>query len=265
MTSFDLDFFPRDDARGDEYSQFDWQLESFLSSLWRNGNVVGDYWILNLTDRVQARITSPAPDAMEFSNWSVYAFNDWERLAALLLRPTVIAKVEEKETAPTWCNCSASPFYLLYSTWETLPSPMRCGACALDVPLYRLPICEPPNGAQDASRFVNWKSDHVCLDLLWLHSGVGERYATRQLQRPKSKFMVQTRQLAADLEEKSGIPTYSFLKHYYLKWGKRCPLCARKWRWKNSPREQFAFKCDHCRLISSEASGERTPLSKLHP
>lgn len=142
---------------------------------------------------------------------------------------------------------------------------MRCGDCDLDVPLYRLPLCEPPNGSQDASRFVNWQSDYVALDLLWLHSRVGERYATRQLERPKSDFMKQTRELAADLEKASNVPTYSFLKHYYQKWGKHCPLCGRKWVWKDAPQELFAFKCGHCRLISSEASMDRKPLSELHP
>lgn len=114
MIPFDLDFYPRDDARGEEYGQFDDALSSFLSSLWSNGNVVSDYYILNLLDKVQARVLSPAPDAMEFSSWSVYALNDWEKLASMLLHPTSIQRVEEKEEAPTWCDCKSS-FYFLYS------------------------------------------------------------------------------------------------------------------------------------------------------
>ncbi len=236
-------------------------MECWLAALLRNGNILISWQIIEFCDRVQVRVVTLAPDALEPKNWDTSGEKEWIRLEPLLLRPSQFQRIGNWPEKPSWCGCAEPSSRVLFTTFLDEGSPVSCLDCGQDVPLYHLPHLQP-NG--DHNEFRGWQSDFKAFDGLWMGSGVGERLAYRQIARPKSDFMKQTRELAAKLEAVSNIPTYSFLLHYYQKWGKRCPLCARKWTWKNSQRSLLAFKCDHCRLVSSEADDERTPLSKLH-
>ncbi len=262
MISFDLNFFPRPESRGEEPDNFENLLETWLASLLRNGNIIDDWQVLELSDRIQVRVEGIAPNALAEVNWGDSAKHDWEKLQELLLAPSDFHRVGKLPSEPTWCECMAGSCYLLFAKYLHGGSPVQCLECGGDIPLYRLPVA---NTNVDRSTYRFWQSNYNALDQLWMASGVGERFAYRQLARPKSDFMKETRELAAKLEAASQIPTYSFLLHHHKKWGKHCPLCKRKWRWKKTPNMLFAFKCDHCRLVSSEASGEALPLRKLHP
>lgn len=262
MVSFDLDFFPRDDGRGDEYDQFDEVLERFVGDLLRHGNIVGDYAFLELRDRVQVRVLALAPDAFEETNMSQYARNDLERLRAISQSEPQFQRIEEVIELSTGCDCQTPSFRLLYSHWNRLISPVLCGDCWRVVPLYRLPLVDS-GSSKEQGRLTSWLDKREDFEWIWLHSGAGEREAYRQLARPNSPFMKETRDLAASLGEKTGVPTFAFLKHFYKKWGKHCPLCERKWKWKGP--QKLRFRCDHCRLMSEKSTDYPTPLSELHP
>ncbi len=261
MISFDLDFFPLAEARGEELGQFDECLESFLGCLRRNGNIIGDHVTLELADRVQARVLALAPDALDEANLSEYARKDGEQVRALSARDPQTRRVEEKTSEQTWCDCQAPSFRLLYSQWSRLISPVLCGDCWRDVPLYRLPLIGDSQ-SKEHGELTTWLDTRENFEWIWLGSGAGEREAYRQLARPRSPFIKATRELAARLEAKTGVPTFTFLKHYYRKWDKHCPLCERKWKWKGP--EELRFRCEHCRLISEKATDYRTPLLQLH-
>ncbi len=266
MISFDLNFFPRDDARGHEYEQFDERLESFLGSLWRHGNIVGDYPTLELWDRVQARVQCLAPDALDEANLNGYAREELERLRVVTTREPNFAMVEEKQVELSWCRCQSPSFRLLYSHWDRLVSPVLCGDCWCNVPLYRLPLFDE-SPSKEHGTLTSWLDTRESFEWLWLGSGEGEREAYRQIARPRSPFMKRTREIAAQLEAKTGVPTFAFLKHYYKKWDKHYPLCGREWKgtwlWKGP--NELRFRCDHCRLMSEKPLHYRLPLSKLHP
>lgn len=261
MISFDLDFFPRDDARGHEFEQFDERFASLLGCLRRHGNIVGDYSSLELSNRVQVRVLCLAPDALDEANLNEYVRDELERLRAVTTREPEFRMIEEKQVELTWCHCKAPSFRLLYSHWNRLISPVLCGDCWRDVPLYRLPLPEY-SPSKEHGTLTSWLDKREDFEWIWLHSGAGERAAYRQLARPNSPFIKETRDLAASLEATTGVPTFAFLKHFYKKWGDHCPLCERKWKWKGP--KKLRFRCDHCRLLSEKSTDYRTPLSKLH-
>lgn len=263
MIPFDLDFYPLTFPRDEDerYELFD-RIECFLSALIRNGNIVGEHAVLELADRWRVRVLCWAPDALDEAHFTSYAREELTKLRLLLARDAEFHRVVEVERKPTWCDCEHPTGRVLFTTFlARLGSPLDCLDCRRDVPIYRLPL---PEGATERAVLLSWQDDFQALDTLYMHSGVGERFSYRQLARPKSDFMKETRQLAANVETSSGVPTYSFLLHAYQKWGKHCPLCGQKWTWKDSPDDFLIFKCDHCHLISSEASGLRMPLSELH-
>ncbi len=262
MISFDLDFFPHQDARGDEYGSFDYWLDAFSSALYSNGNIFDAWNELELEDRVRVRATGPEEPALLQQNWSRYAKDSFRKATDFCHRGAIFQVIFEDVEDLSICACSQPELYILRTSSSDRGLPVDCGCCGSAVPLYRLSHIK---GEEDHYRLLGWQKTSSALDRLWMESGVGERFAYRQLARPRSDFFNLTRELAADLEAASKVSTYSFLLHYHKKWGKRCPLCSRKWRWEDSPDELFAFKCDHCRLVSSEASDEKTPLRELHP
>jgi predicted nucleic acid-binding Zn ribbon protein len=243
MLSFDLNFFPRDDAGDDTPNDFQNLLDSWLASLLRNGNIATMWQVIEMSDRVQVRVVGIAPDALDRSNWDTPTQREWEKLEPLLLAPLDFYRIGNLPEEPTWCECQSPSGRILFTTFLDEGSPVGCLDCGQDVPLYRLPHLSPYGGHNE---FRGWQADYKALDQLWMGSEMGERFAYRQL------------------ESASGVATYSFLLHYHKKWGKHCPLCQRKWRWKDSPREFLAFRCGHCRLVSSEWDSEAMPLSKLH-
>lgn len=261
MISFDLNFFPSSESRGAQSTDFDYVLESWLGSVYRNGNVLEHGPIVELTNHLQVRVLTPAPEALQKSNWDAASERDWEKLERLFLSPARFELVGRSLEEAQWCQCAAPSGQFLFTRFLYKGSPVSCFDCWHAVPLYRVPILKLE---VDRFRYRNWQEDYNALDRLWMDSSVGEQFAYRHLARPKSDFMKGTRDLAAQLELTSGVPTYSFLLHYHKKWSKRCPLCGCKWRWKDSPSGVLAFKCDHCRLVSSEASDKAKPLRELH-
>ncbi len=261
MISFDLDFFPRADAREDICDSFDYWMEAFLNALRSNGNIFNDWNDLELEDRVCVRVVSLEERALLPENWSCYAQDYWNKTKSFCRKSAIFRAVAETVVYDFVCDCFNPTSHILRSSMFGIETPVVCGCCEKAIPLYTLPHV---NQEEDHYKILGWQTTAFSFDRLWYQGGAGERFATRQLEYPQSDFMKQTRQLAAALEKESEVPTYSFLKHYYQKWGKHCPLCGRKWRWKETTSELFAFKCNHCRLIS-EKSAEKTLLSKLHP
>lgn len=262
MLAFEMDFFPRTETRGDDWEEFDGVLVSFLASLLRNGNIGESWQIIERENGVQVRVTTPTPDALERKNWSECAHRDWQKLETLFHRSARFVGIEIERQKQTWCDCESPSGRLLFTTFLDEGSPVQCLDCRRDVPLFRLPA---EAASKERNYLRGWQAQYQALDQLWMACDVGERFSYRQLARPKSDFMRQTRQLAAQLETDSGVPTYWFLMNYHRKWGKKCPLCGRKWIWKDSSHEFLARRCEHCRLMSSDAGFAPKKLSQLHP
>jgi predicted nucleic acid-binding Zn ribbon protein len=261
MSAFDLDFFPRPETRGDEMGQFDWLLDVFLCCLRGNGNIIGDWFPLNLRDRVQVRVMTPERCSLEERFFSIYAADDFTKLRALCCQAPHFRLIEEVGDEESCCTCENPSSYVLFTTYLDRSLPVDCGDCGYPVPLYRLPYL---GDEKEHFRLRSWQSQYAALDALYMASFVGERLAYHQLHNPRSAFNRWTRQVAKELEGKSHKPVFVFILHAYQDFGDECPLCKRHWRLAEK-RGIFAFKCEHCHLLSSEASSEAQPLTELHP
>lgn len=263
MRAVEMDFFPREETRGEEYEQFDAQLDDFIGALQRDGNLLRDSDVtLELADRVQVRAIAAADDALRPTNWNFYALKNWEKLSQMSNQEPQLRLVEETDDGDAACACVASGALVLYSTYSNRVSPIDCLDCALPVPLYRLPHLKEE---QEHWTLSSWGQSYQTLDQLYMDSWWGERMAYHQLSNPRAGFIKHSCEIARELEEKVGKPVYVFRLHAYKEWDETCPLCKREWVWHNTPRSLFHFKCDGCRLISQEAGSEAQPLSELHP
>ncbi|HEY0075563.1 MAG TPA: DUF2310 family Zn-ribbon-containing protein, partial [Abditibacteriaceae bacterium] len=196
MRSFEFDFFPRPETRGDEWGQFDDILETFLNSLSKNGNIVGQWQILELHECVQVRVLAPEDSALDEQHWNTYAREDYARILALSERPAefrcIAEKMGKREEHPC-CTCESPSAYMLFTTFLALEMPVDCFDCRRAVPLYRLPHLFNEGGHY---ALTGWQSTYAALDWLFMGSGVGERYAYQQLNGPRSTFNKESRQLA---------------------------------------------------------------------
>lgn len=79
---------------------------------------------------------------------------------------------------------------------------------------------------------------------------------------PGSRLSDEGRSLALRVEQSTHLPTYYYIPRY---WGRKkgennrvCPGCGDAWRVSPAEMDQdwwhFPFRCDHCRLVSHDAS-----------
>ncbi len=85
-----------------------------------------------------------------------------------------------------------------------------------------------------------------------------EMTAYKQIADPNSEFGKESRKLAKDIEEETGVPTYYFLmRHFAFDCGEKdlpCPVCSNEWLKKDDFKVKLKFVewvCHSCRIMSS--------------
>jgi predicted nucleic acid-binding Zn ribbon protein len=155
------------------------------------------------------------------------------------------------------CGCRTRAIYILFTHAYTPAPPVRCGSCMASVPLYRLPT----DNGRELGRYWDaraWQEDYRRMDQMWFASGLGERYAFRELSRIDSHLNTSGREVRDRLEGKLRKPVYYFQWRSKIDGGprtqnERCPLCGRRWTLRAAKRgalnEMFTHRCDRCRLV----------------
>jgi predicted nucleic acid-binding Zn ribbon protein len=171
-----------------------------------------------------------------------------ESLCAAPLQIRLAGKLYETEEGT--CQCNASPFYILITSYITIYSPVVCGSCNQPVPLYRLPRYND----HGYMHILSWETNYKACDDLQMNGEVGERWALKQMQDPASPLSRQGRAICRNLEKLTGIPTYYYLHNYkYLRGDQRkipCPVCKQPWDLSTSLHNRYDFRCDTCFLVS---------------
>lgn len=155
------------------------------------------------------------------------------------------------------CRCSGRSSLILFARFYSLESPLRCGDCFGVVPLYQIPT-EAGRYYEPHDDLRAWVNNYNACDTLNLGSRLAEKWALRQMGRPRSKLSKEGRRLCRRLEKLMGVPVFYYLHRYYGRsWKKeearKCPRCKGKWRLKEQWHNEFDFRCDRCRLLSNIA------------
>ena len=149
------------------------------------------------------------------------------------------------------CTCAQPNFYMLFTHFITIDSPLTCGSCFKTVPLYRL----PPYNGHDYYGIFSWEDNYQSCDTLQMGCVVGERWATNQMQDFESQLSKQGREICKKIEELTSTPTYYFLFNYRKFKGNQrsrtCPGCGCKWDLNPPLHDFFDFKCDQCKIVST--------------
>lgn len=176
-----------------------------------------------------------------------------EELARAKLKIKVAGKLSDEHTEA--CSCKKSEFYILITNYLSINSPISCGSCYRDIPLYRLPVYND----YGYGNILSWESNYQSCDTLQMNCEVGEIWAMKQMWRLDSALSQQGIEICKKLTELTRIPTYYYLYNYRQISHKKdkackCPSCNGEWLLNEELHNLFNFKCNDCNLLSSLSS-----------
>ena len=224
-----------------------------LSCWYKNGQLVGDSWPLSIVGaNVEAYVWLPDTDALQAQNNNVYANRALDELGPS--RPTVLV-IGKDPNLPASCSCGARSALVLFTTYLSETSPIRCLDCFSPVALYTLPHIEDHEHLQ----VLQWAADYRACDTLQMHCTTGERFGEEQLYGYNSSLSRHGRALGSKLEEATRLPVYYFLhktrgRSRDAELRRLCPSCKANWKLE-SRLHLFDFQCPNCRLLSAIAVG----------
>ena len=232
-------------------------VESYLASLLKDGQICGDYLVAWSGGKLNAFTHIARPDAFEeqhHSDWSLRELN--AVVDSFGQRPewTVIDDDVPKEF-PNWQ--STSSLHLFTHAFDD-SSPICCGDTGRPIPLYLLPINQ-----QDREALYFWSRSYKYHDKICFDCSTLEIPAYTEMADPTSELAMKGRQLCAEVERATKVPTYYFMHRY---WGRSegeserpCPVCGGQWHQTeitngSQPFHQFHFRCEPCRLVSNRGA-----------
>lgn len=250
-----ISFEPRKISRS-QRQELEWQVDTYLSSLELNGQIVGQEWRTAWhQDVFTVYAELPRPDSLDPQYHSDWVRKFFEAFEAKLAGPPEWSILDD-EIPRRFPSLKSASFLYLDAVDEWVP--LHRGNDGGDIPLYLVPVDQCTR--QNLSRWSTHAND---CEALWMHSGALEMPAYRQLADPTSEHGQEGREFCQKIEEATGIPTYYYLKRF---WGRKrgegdrpCPLCGQPWRiaakkTKNPRFWHFDFMCVPCRLVSHLAS-----------
>jgi len=232
-----------------------WLTINSLLGAWRmNGQVVSREFPTCRTKRgIEVYLNVPESTSLAKRYNSDYANKNLGELRKYGANPEIRLIGDEPESASV-CSCNETEAYVLFTTYISLESPIRCLACFGVVPLYTI----PKTADGEYHDIICWMSDYQSCDSLQMNSSVGERWATNQLSKVDSRLTVLGLSICRAIERVTEKPVYYYLYKYNGKSRKmegqrKCPNCKGEWSLDEPLYGIFDFKCDKCQLVSNVA------------
>ncbi|WP_108650422.1 Zn-ribbon-containing protein [Dongshaea marina] len=229
-------------------------ISQYLEALRYNGQILGREFPTSMQEGVfVARVVCPEGDSVSERNHSLQV----KKLKALLhsagvLEPKVRVTGQDLFSDHT-DNCQERSWQILFTTFLSTCSPLRCGEDFAPIPLYWLP--EPvANG--DHKAVLKWQQEWCAADELQMGGSVLEHETLDELGTTQSRLFRRGYDLAKRIAYISKTPTYYYLyriggasKEQEL--ARLCPRCGGEWRLEQPIHDIFDFKCDKCLLVSN--------------
>jgi predicted nucleic acid-binding Zn ribbon protein len=231
--------------------------EWYLALLAKNGQLDGDYVMGWVGGKLTAYVLLPDPEACQKVFHSEVGRMQLGVIRRLTGSDPSWSLLGNDATEPATAWESASSLYLFTHAYDQA-SPVCHGDTGASLPTYRLPVTE-----RCREHLHDWALHYRELDSVWFSCGALEIPAYEQLVEPDSELSKSGRGLCGQLETVLGKPTYYCLHRY---WGRAagesdrlCPGCGRPWRARpvddfDHLWHEFAFHCQPCRLVSSDAA-----------
>jgi predicted nucleic acid-binding Zn ribbon protein len=227
---------------------------SLLAYLRKNGQIVNSGWpIAKSGDRLKTFVMMLEADSLDLKYANKYVLEEIDRAIEWGFGAPKVELIGKSPgiSEGTTCKCASSS-YILSTHYLANGSPVKCGDCFADVPLYHLPKTYDGDEYYD---ILCWERDYRACDNLQMNCKTGERFGIQQMSDPHRSLAKEGRDICDRLTQLTGKPTYYRLWRYKKRTTldqekqRRCPSCDGEWlladKW-----HQFNFKCDRCRLVS---------------
>ena len=236
-----IKFYPLIDSRE---TQLD-SLSRIISGLLYNGQIMKNYVTEDCGDHFTVTVTVVGEEALLRENCSSYTCEYLENFE-------IEYEIHGRDPfASDFCHCEKHSHLILFHEPRVFSSPVICGDCGWEIPLYRL----AQNETNDENfKIVMWQDtyDNVCE--LYINS-LSDRFTKRQIRDCNSQLNKLGAQTCKQIEERTGIPTYLFINNPMPDWYSRrkesaplshCPKCKGELRviYKNSANKM----CPECRF-----------------
>jgi len=230
-------------------------LMRFLGALRMNGQIFGsEFPIAKKQDYVSATVMIPEIDSLNDKYRNEYVSNSMEQIYRLGLSNQSIDVIGKDPGSGDVCSCRRHEFYILYTNYLLIESPLHCGNCFGNIPLYKI----PHTSSGEYHDIVCWQSDYQACDNLQMNCTTGERFGLREMSRHDSSLTKQGLKICEIISKSTKIPTYYYLYRHYgrskkAEMARRCPSCNQEWLIKTVLHELYDFRCDKCHLLSNIA------------
>ena len=215
-------------------------LFDYLSTLYKNGQILNDYQLVKKDNTYFAFLTVPDKDALDPRYNNIYT-NKY-----LYDIDTKLDYLGENIDIGECCCCNEPSWYMLYANYTSNESPIVCGDCGNQIPLYKI---EHIMGEKEHFSILSWQKVYKSIDRIWMYC-LSDIFSKRQLSDPNSQLSKDGMKICTELETVLKRPVFYFL---YLpnKKTENCPKCGGEWK-KSKRTQTVDFVCDDCRLATDD-------------
>lgn len=216
-------------------------LFDYLSTLYKNGQILNDYQLVKKDNDYFAFLTLPDKNALDPKFNSIYTNKYLHDIQ------TKLDYLGENIDIGECCSCNEPSLYMLYADYTSNESPIVCGDCGHEIPLYRIPHIM---NEEEHYSILSWQRVYKNIDNIWMNC-LCDRFSKRQLSDPNSQLSKNGIDICTELEKVLIKPVFYFL-YQPNKMTENCPKCGEKW--KETEWSKTYFVCDDCRLATDDPS-----------
>ena len=219
-------------------------LWNYFSCLYKNGQILKNYEMIKMDNSFIVFVTLPEDNALDEKYNNIYISKYLLQVKKLFT--VSIDTIGKNLNCDKGCACKKSSWYMLYTDWTAIDSPLVCGDCGQSVPLYKIPHLF---NEDEHHGILGWKEAYSEIDGLWLYC-LSDRFTYRQLNKFDSQLSKIGRNICRELEKATGVPAYYYV-FQYNKSKLLCPVCGADWKYRGE-KTFIDYKCDQCRLVADE-------------
>lgn len=228
-------------------------IEDYLCTLYMNGQIYSDYSLTNVEEhKYEAFVNVPNLESISKKYNNKYVNRSYKYLVVQ------IKELGKNILYDPNCHCETIPYYILLGTSETTgSSPIICGKCGKEVPLYKVPYLF---SQEEHFTLINYQKTYASVHELYMQS-LSDRFTRNQFANPDSSLNTMAMGIRKELEIKIKKPVYLNLSRCFLNIKRavkeidsdKCPKCG-----KNLIECDYQigsvkmFRCDDCRLTTDK-------------
>lgn len=245
--------FPFESANKDDEAQE--VVLSILAAMLHNGQIAsGEYLLLKSPQGFSSFVNILARDALEEKYHNIWVEKSIEDFVEIGGKSPTFVIIGEDAESDGLCECDEFAELILFTSFLSLESPVRCAYCFGSVPLYRI----PPTYHNEYWNLRGWEADYKACDTLQMHCTVLERSTLRQMSQLSSALTKSGLKVCRLISASIKQPVYYYLHVYNgidvaTEEKRKCPKCGGDWLLEEPWHSKFDFKCDKCHLLSNIA------------